>query len=1196
MLLKRGANLSIRFHDGRRADQVLWEFLNTLKHLQFCPLNSAQLSEIKDLIYETFHKYAFHELISIAAKLKNTIDQLYSLELMMLSHPYQFVDDWSEKANRHRQTFSPNLLFYSRSSTYHRLSSFRNEILKDMKQFGEALNSCGQQIPSLSPSDIHTLSELIHFFTRKEEFDKATPEVWSSHQQTINSIIDRIIESKKSSDACQNLVPSAFFGFRKAKNHPKLQLMHAYKCSNKEVLTKEQLILVNAVKTYFRDRNETQLTQSQIKIIDYLKSEASLQDLGITPENARKYLMETKLIDMALAELNKSSLTKISFPNSTYKIRKKILKSGSPYMTTAEAYTKTLDPRKIKDKNYLKIPSHWIPERTGQFAKIVGNQLILAAALSKRLNHYVPSVWAIRGNTGSGKSYTIAHDPSFKYGLDDNNEISGHLNPDIFKYFLKRKHPLNSLAYVSNQQVHDEGAAIFRLFQEAIKNEAKNSSTFIDARLSTIVDIENTLINPAKEQNKEALLIDLETPLSFSLLRVLTRDPFGKDPCPPLLDIIKGYKDSILYRKNLLNKVAKDPSLQYFKLYCQDKDGSRHLVAEKRQDMFKVHSEEILQKCLQLPSEEDIDKVLTQKISFEAINIAIQNKVIPEQYRSSLEPWNGIPLGKAVEMHIMGVQPANALALLLDEAAYAKKYGNVTIHLFSGKWLSDFPQLISHLHSEHLLHVRGIDDEGNGLHWPSQKFEWKLNPKFNPESKALGSTKGGFQMKLGYFILPAAMSKRLLANSLSPKILQEMEIRTEAGALLGYRFFVHPEGYTHYKILHDMNIPFVKPEQSEYLGTPTSSYRSWVIRKVINRSDDSLPAPESIPFIIKLGVSGTKSHTDKLLTEEMIQNSLRAQGLFESVKATSQKHEPVLPYLHLFPETLGLTLANIPGYPPCSPCDAEPKSSGLLVREIPKELLEGRGKIYSFSALMSIERLTLFQEKHNSLNENDPLTHRLPLIFEVINACIKKGQVKTPVEFMEKYLIQGFLKAIEPVMFEKKLALSLHAQNLCLILNAENIPSAFAYRDFEGVNNQGIGFVESYSWFYRYHIFIKLLNVITQSESAMTPVPPGAPTQIGHEQPLTERNLNDYLFHQIQNPETLTKLKQLSLTPEQASLLLHKLDDFYMHLLRSHFDLKEAKEFMQDGYLPAAESGSTGEPSLLAFNEALWKTSWKLNY
>ena len=266
---------------------------------------------------------------------------------------------------------------------------------------------------------------------------------------------------------------------------------------------------------------------------------------------------------MAIAAHNRHSKSKTAFPNSSYELRTAILEFCSPFMTTSEAYTKTLDSRKFKDRNFLKNSSNWVPERTAFQAKIVANQLVLAAGLSKRLNHYVPSVWAVRGNTGSGKTTAVKNDPLFRQAIDDNGEMSGNLDPDIFKFYLKRKKISEKNAFLGNSQVHEEGVALFNAFKNGLKKDASNSSAIVEARLSTIEDFELNVLKPARKRHGEVLLLDIESPLLTSLNRVLARDPFGKDPCPPVSDIIKGYKESIIYKKTHRNH-QKRPFHQIF--------------------------------------------------------------------------------------------------------------------------------------------------------------------------------------------------------------------------------------------------------------------------------------------------------------------------------------------------------------------------------------------------------------------------------------------------------------------------------------------------------------------------------------------------------------------------------------------------------------------------------------------------------
>jgi hypothetical protein len=162
-------------------------------------------------------------------------------------------------------------------------------------------------------------------------------------------------------------------------------------------------------------------------------------------------------------------------------------------------------------------------------------------------------------------------------------------------------------------------------------------------------------------------------------------------------------------------------------------------------------------------------------------------------------------------------------------------------------------------------------------------------------------------------------------------------------------------------------------------------------------------------------------------------------------------------------------------------------------------------------------------------------------------------------------------------------------------LNNDHTPRGFAYRDLEGISTEKEPvYLETFSWFYRYHIFIKLLNVITNiGENDLAP-PFGAPYQIGYSKKLRERNLHHYLLNKMAGeekiqPKALAVLSQLSLTLKQYHQLLEDLDQAYLSRLSCYFDTEKADILMKDGHLPAAESGSSGENLLLKLNIQLWK-------
>lgn len=449
--------------------------------------------------------------------------------------------------------------------------------------------------------------------------------------------------------------------------------------------------------------------------------------------------------------------------------------------------------------------------------------------LSRHLNHCLPAVWAVRANTAAGKSTAIANEPAFQSATSSAGTVEGALTPDYIKWHLRKVQ--HGPIFLVNDQVHDEGVALFKRLLKSLKNEATEASFVIEGRLSTVEELHKTVLSWNKKRAGEVLMMDIESALITSLYRVLTRDPF-KSQCPPLTEIIKGYKESIIYLKSILEIVSKERTLVDFKLYYNDEHGQRHLIAEKKAEELKILSPQLLAAACRLPSEMEIEKMTKEIVSAESIDRAIQRGDIPAEMKSNLLLWEGISLAKAIDLHAMGLELTERRRHIEMELQMQKAYGPVEIQPFFGGWLSDYPELVEFLERERRLHVRGMDEKGQGLQWPTNTFAWKLNPKYHPEACVNGSSVPGFEMRLGYFIIPPDQADIYLAKGLSPEVLQELEMRDDKNQLVGYRFFVHPEGYAHFNPLHAAGIPFVQAQNSEFMGTSTSSYRSWVVRRI----------------------------------------------------------------------------------------------------------------------------------------------------------------------------------------------------------------------------------------------------------------------------------------------------------------------------------------------------------------------------
>lgn len=602
-------------------------------------------------------------------------------------------------------------------------------------------------------------------------------------------------------------------------------------------------------------------------------------------------------------------------------------------------------------------------------------------------------------------------------------------------------------------------------------------------------------------------------------------------------------------RKKIIERVMQEPLVDY-ELIHSHLDGSLYTVACKKAAEFCISSPELLKTCLEAPSDTEIQTEMDQ--------------VFGEMSANNVS-WD-----KALDYHARGYSHVETIEMFKNEQLIKKQFGPVSVESFTGAWLRDYPRVKEHIESEQLLHVRGADENGIGLHWSTNKFRSKLNPSFNPEK--------AFEMRIGYFIVSPSNSIQMPSGSISKAVLKELEVKSMSGELLGYRFFVHPEAYTHFQALHTAGIPFVQSEQSEYIGTATSSYRSLILRNIGKNNEQKQPLPDTIPFIVKLGVTASNDNS-RLLTGLEIYTSISNQVHFDSKKTH--------PHLWIFAETFGLTLDRVPNYPPAmNVCDVNPLDSGMIIREFPRDLLEGKCKIISFSSLMSVERL---QHPANVLNDSEDC--RLPLIYEIINAAIEKGTVQSTFEFIQKYLIDDVLRALEPVVFMDRLSLALHAQNLCLVLDNDNLPIGVAIRDHGDIRRTE-RYLETYTWFYRYHVFIKLLNVLTFSRDFYLPPIFGAPTQIGSNKPLKERSMHYYLQSKLAQASSTTRvaktmLEKSSITFCEYEELLRILDGGFLNVLSKYFDPHQISKLQVAGTLPSAEVGSAKEKTLFEINQEL---------
>lgn len=401
-------------------------------------------------------------------------------------------------------------------------------------------------------------------------------------------------------------------------------------------------------------------------VMDYLKGHVSLKEIGITPQTAEQFLKLIKLFDLAIAWHNRINnpnnnpheknfdFPKIILKKSSYKIRRHILKLLSPGIKSCEVYTWTPNNKNFENFNYLKNPKNWLPERNNLFSRLVANCLIHTISLSNRLQNGNTSstLYAIRGNSGSGKSTTIKNEPELRMICDEQGELAGTLNPDSVKWAIKQQAMFFEKLCLTNKQVHDEGSALFDCYRKEIVK--RDLYCILDSRFIEVDFIEESIIEPTKQKKGRATLIDLDVPLLTSLNRNLCRSPYGKDPCVPLEGITTGFKKIREERSHLIKKIKEENIIKNYKLYHLDENGTWQLSAQKVENLFTVISQPFFEACLMTISEKSINQQIQQIITQTYIERAIKRKDIFPHQKNCLEKWLGRTVKEAVDEHVQG--------------------------------------------------------------------------------------------------------------------------------------------------------------------------------------------------------------------------------------------------------------------------------------------------------------------------------------------------------------------------------------------------------------------------------------------------------------------------------------------------------------------------------------------------------------
>lgn len=359
------------------------------------------------------------------------------------------------------------------------------------------------------------------------------------------------------------------------------------------------------------------------------------------PKQVKQFLLAVKYVDNDYI-LHPQKSPK-EFHKSTYELRHICCKVSKGEITTAEAFTFSLDPNLYNDRkrlaHYLTEEKHFVPERQQKHYLVLLDSTVEMMNMSRRYNDDIPTTYAVRGNTASGKSFACSSHKQFKEGLLDGQPV-GALNPDTVKTALRI-----GIEGITDEQVHAEGAAISGKLTVELKNKAIKSSLVLDERLAEGSKIDDLLLITDKKKG-ELKLLDLEVPFIISCCRVLRRN-ISKDPCVPFGPIAAGFQAIRKYREEVLKKVESDLLITSYRLMAFDPN-THGLVeaARKEGDKFTVINKDLYEASKKPVSETDIKDIGKRLINDDLI--AEMYALIPREKWDHLKKYIGKTLEQAL--------------------------------------------------------------------------------------------------------------------------------------------------------------------------------------------------------------------------------------------------------------------------------------------------------------------------------------------------------------------------------------------------------------------------------------------------------------------------------------------------------------------------------------------------------------------
>lgn len=402
--------------------------------------------------------------------------------------------------------------------------------------------------------------------------------------------------------------------------------------------------------------------------ISYLNENLELVKENITPENAPDFLVNLKNNDLEKYNVGQ--------PTNSLDLRREIMiiRAGikldkddnirNILLNSYDVFSldQTFDIEKVDNRSILRCKfdkaglskfvrtgASWLPERKAYQEELIKDEMDRVEDMSNRLKKInpEPTVYAMRGNTATGKTFNASQNEFFRAAIDDFVGLQGAINPDSYKTTLKNDMRENGQHTIPQQFIHFEGSAI----ADAIKNRLRDDHSFlIDQRMS---DYEDVLSALALAKDRKLVMIDIESPFELSLLRVLHRKTYGLDPCADFGAIESGYKRIRKHRENIFKEALENPQITNYYLYVNDGQNSDLAFKKEKDDIRYMGQEEhfdMVDLALNDQTEDEIEKIASTVIDDDYIeNIQKRIKIFNENVLKSLEEFKGLTIKQAIE-------------------------------------------------------------------------------------------------------------------------------------------------------------------------------------------------------------------------------------------------------------------------------------------------------------------------------------------------------------------------------------------------------------------------------------------------------------------------------------------------------------------------------------------------------------------